>query len=221
VNGPALVALCLAAGAAVGLAWHPLVPTFGRRSEEALEQPRWTVVATSPWLLACAGGLVFAAAAARFGDQRSLVPGLLLCALLVGITAVDLRFRIIPNRLVAVGVVAGFGLTLAISPGRWLELLLGASLATVFLFAAAVVSPGGLGMGDVKLAGMLGAFLGSAVAVALAAGLFAAALPSVFLLARGGRSARGMTLALGPFLALGGVVALLFGHQVLHWYMHH
>jgi leader peptidase (prepilin peptidase)/N-methyltransferase len=221
MNGPALVALCIAAGAVVGLAWHPLVPTFGARSDEALEQPRWTIVATSPWLLAVVGAMAFAATAVRVGDHDTLVPALLLCALLVGITAVDLRFRIIPNRLVALGFVAGLALTVAIDPGRWLELVLAATLATLFLFAAAVISPGGLGMGDVKLAGMLGAFLGSAVAVALAAGLFAAALPSVFLLARGGRSARGMTLALGPFLALGGVVALLFGHQVLVWYMHH
>ncbi len=86
------------------------------------------------------------------------------------------------------------------------------------MLVAAMASPAGLGMGDVKLALMLGAFLGRGVSVAIMGGLLAAALPSVALLLLHGKGGRQMTLALGPYLALGGIVALLFGHDVLHWY---
>jgi leader peptidase (prepilin peptidase)/N-methyltransferase len=137
---------------------------------------------------------------------------------LVGVTAIDLRYRIIPNRVVLPAAVIGYAVSVAFSPDRWLELLIASLAAGLLLFLAAMASPAGLGMGDVKLALMLGAFLGRGVAVAIMGGLLAAALPSIALLLMHGRGGRRMTLALGPYLALGGVVALLFGHDVLHWY---
>ena len=133
-------------------------------------------------------------------------------------TAVDLRYRIIPNRVVLPAAAIGYAISVALAPGRWLELLVGALAAGLLMLVAAMASPAGLGMGDVKLALMLGAFLGRGVSVAIMGGLLAAALPSIGLLLIHGRSGRQMTLALGPYLALGGVVALLFGHDVLHWY---
>src|SRR5262249_34709821 len=100
-----------------------------------------------------------------------------------------------------------------------LELLLATFVAFVLLFAVAVFSPGGMGMGDVKLAAMLGAFLGRTVSVALMTGLLLAAVPSILVLARFGvKGGRKETLPLGPFLALGGLLALLFGQHLLDWY---
>jgi leader peptidase (prepilin peptidase)/N-methyltransferase len=218
VNTIWLIAACHVAGAVVGLVWAPLVPVFGRRSVEALDQPRWTRLFVSPLFLAGVSAALFAGAALRLDAAPKLAPGLLLCAVLVGVTAVDLRYRIIPNRVVLPAAAIGYGISVALAPGRWLELLLAALIAGLVMLVAALASPTGLGMGDVKLSLMLGAFLGKGVAVALMGGLLAAALPSIGLLVVHGRGGRRMTLALGPYLALGGVVALLFGSDLLHWY---
>ena len=83
----------------------------------------------------------------------------------------------------------------------------------------ALVYPAGLGMGDVKLALLLGAMLGAEVAVAMAVGLLAAVVPSVVLLAMKGSAARKMALPFAPFLALGGLVALFAGEPLLDWYL--
>lgn len=213
-----VIGACLAAGAVVGLAWVPLVPVFGQRSEESLDQPAWTRIFASPAFLAGVCAALFASAALRLDGAPSLAPGLLLVAVLVGVTAVDLRYRIIPNRVVLPAALIGYGVSVALDPGRWLELLIAALAAGAFLLAASLASPGGLGMGDVKLVLMLGAFLGKFVAVAILGGLLAAALPSIAILLLHGRGGRRMTLALGPYLALGGVVALLFGHDLMSWY---
>jgi leader peptidase (prepilin peptidase)/N-methyltransferase len=213
-----VIGACLAAGALVGLAWVPLVPVLGARSVESLDQPGWTRIFASPLFLAGVCAALFASAALRLDAAPRLAPGLLLCAVLVGVTAIDLRYRIIPNRVVLPAAVIGYAVSVAFSPDRWLELLIASLAAGLLLFLAAMASPAGLGMGDVKLALMLGAFLGRGVAVAIMGGLLAAALPSIALLLMHGRGGRRMTLALGPYLALGGVVALLFGHDVLHWY---
>ena len=77
-----------------------------------------------------------------------------------------------------------------------------------------------MGMGDVKLALLMGAALGRNVSVALMIGVLAALVPSVVLLARHGSRARKMAIPFGPFLALGSVVALFAGHPLLHAYLH-
>ena len=194
------------------------MPVFGRRSVEALDQPRWTRLFVSPLFLAGVSAALFTGAALRLDAAPKLAPGLLLCAVLVGVTAVDLRYRIIPNRVV---LPARSGrLRRLRGPRAWplARAPAGRVIAGLVMLVAAVASPTGLGMGDVKLTLMLGAFLGKGVAVALMGGLLAAALPSIGLLLVHGRGGRRMTLALGPYLALGGVVALLFGPDLLHWY---
>ena len=99
---------------------------------------------------------------------------------------------------------------------EWALAALGASL---FLFVAAVAYPAGMGMGDVKLALLLGAMLGRTVPVALMLGMVAALVPSLVLVARHGARARKMGIPFAPFLALGGVVALFVGHWLLHAYL--
>jgi leader peptidase (prepilin peptidase)/N-methyltransferase len=97
--------------------------------------------------------------------------------------------------------------------------LLGALGAFLFLFIAAIAYPGGMGMGDVKLALLLGAMLGRTVPVALMVGMITALVPSVVLLARHGKAARKMGIPFGPFLALGGLAALFFGEELLDAYL--
>ena len=112
----------------------------------------------------------------------------------------------------AIVLVANSALTL--SP-QW---VIGAFAAAGFLLAAALAYPAGMGMGDVKLALLMGAALGKTVSVALMVGMFAAMIPGVYLLARHGKAARKMGVPFGPFLALGSVVALFWGHDILHAY---
>lgn len=139
------------------------------------------------------------------------------CAVLVAISAIDVEHRIVPNRIVvpATGVVLVAHTVIDPSP----EWLLGALAAFGFLFLAALVYPAGMGMGDVKLAALLGAMLGRDVAVALMAGMLLALLPSVLLLARHGSKARKMGIPFAPFLAGGAVIALFAGGRLLDAYL--
>lgn len=128
--------------------------------------------------------------------------------MLVVLTAIDIERRIVPNRIVlpATGVVlAG---QLALNPDRWLEFVLATLGAGLFLFLPRLLYPAGMGLGDVKLAMLLGAGLGTAVVAAFVLGLLAGFVAAVFLLVTRGSAARKMAIPFVPFLAFGGLVAL-------------
>jgi leader peptidase (prepilin peptidase)/N-methyltransferase len=161
-------------------------------------------------------GVLIAACVLAFGLTAEAAAAAVFCAVLVAVSAIDLEHRIIPNRIVlpATVVVLAANTVRDLSP-EWALAALGAS---GFLFAAALAYPGGMGMGDVKLALLMGAALGRTVPVALMAGMVAAMVPSVVLLIRHGSKARKMGIPFGPFLAIGSVVALFWGHDILHAY---
>jgi leader peptidase (prepilin peptidase) / N-methyltransferase len=156
-------------------------------------------------------GCVFA-----FGLSAEAAIAAFFCSVLVAVSAIDLEHRIIPNRIIlpATVVVLVANTMRDLSP-EWALAALGGS---GFLLAAALAYPAGMGMGDVKLALLMGAALGRTVSVALMAGMLAAMIPSLFLLARHGWKARKMGIPFGPFLAIGSVVALFWGHDILHAY---
>ena len=164
-----------------------------------------------------ATGLLVAGCALRFGLTAYSLLAAGFCIVLVVISAIDLEHRIIPNRIVvpAAGVVLAAQLIRAPS----IEWPLAALAASLFLFIAAVAYPRGMGMGDVKLALLLGAMLGRTVAVALMIGMVAALVPSLVIVAKHGRAARRIGIPLAPFLAFGAVVALFAGHPILQWYL--
>jgi leader peptidase (prepilin peptidase) / N-methyltransferase len=138
------------------------------------------------------------------------------CAVLVAVTVTDLERRIVPNRIVVPALIATLIARTALDPSpRW---ALAALAVGGILFALAVVYPAGLGMGDVKLAAFLGGWLGWTALVALAIGTFASFLPAIAILVRRGRAGRKVGLPFAPFLALGGVVALLWGDRIWDWY---
>ena len=146
--------------------------------------------------------------------------GLVFVALLVPIALIDLEHRIIPNRLTALGALAGLVLLVLTRPGDLPEHLVAALAAGGFLLAAALAYPGGMGMGDVKLAAVMGLFLGRSVGPALLAALLAGTLVGLLLIARGrGGEGRKTAIPFGPFLALGGVAGLLAGEDVVAWYL--
>ena len=131
--------------------------------------------------------------------------------LLVWLAAIDLEFRLVPNRIVLPATAAVLLSTAALEPGLAPERLFAAVGAGVLLLVAAVLRRDGLGMGDVKLAVLIGAILGGSVLTALIVGFGAVALVGVALVVRSGRSALRVKLPLVPFLAFGAVVALLAG----------
>jgi leader peptidase (prepilin peptidase) / N-methyltransferase len=141
---------------------------------------------------------------------HDLVISFFACVLVV-LAVVDVRTRRLPNRIVLPAAAIVLAAQIAIAPDRALEWVAGALGASAFLLAAALLNPAGLGMGDVKLALLLGAALGWAVGAALLIGLVAAGLAGLAMIARNGwASARTATLPLGPFLAAGGLAALFF-----------
>jgi len=213
-----VAALAAVGGGVAALAWQPLEPLLVERSEDAVEQPEWTRRITARPIVLLLSAVACGAVGLRFGATREVVPALLLAFALVGLTAIDLRYRIIPNRVTLPLVIAGVALAVALRLSDLPELGIAAVAAGGFLLIAALLSPSGLGMGDVKLAFVLGLFLGTSVVVAIVAGLVASAVPALVLMLVHGRRARKMHLALGPFLALGGMLALLAGEGVINWY---
>ncbi len=138
------------------------------------------------------------------------------CAVLVALSAIDLRHRIVPNRIVlpAAGIALVAHTLIEPSP----EWAIAAAGASAFFLAAALIYPAGLGMGDVKLALLLGAMLGRTVTLAIMLGLVTALVPAGVLFARHGPQARKMAVPLVPFLALGAVVALFWGDPLVRGY---
>jgi leader peptidase (prepilin peptidase)/N-methyltransferase len=153
----------------------------------------------------------------RFGATPEAAVAAFFCSVLVAISAIDIEHRIVPNRIVLPSFVVVLAAQTAIEPSP--EWALGAVGASAFLLAAALAYPAGMGMGDVKLALLLGAMLGRLVTVGLMLGLLLAVVPAAALAVRHGRRARKMTIPLAPFLALGAVVALFAGEPILDWYL--
>jgi leader peptidase (prepilin peptidase)/N-methyltransferase len=158
--------------------------------------------------------------ALRSGDALGLVLGLLLVTALVPITLIDLDRRLIPNAITLPASVAAVVAAVLLQPQFVPQQLVAGAAAGGFFLLAAIVRPGGMGMGDVKLAGMLGLYLGRAVAPALFVALAAGVLVGVAIIARkGAREGRTTAVPFGPFLALGALVALLAGDAIVDAYL--
>jgi leader peptidase (prepilin peptidase) / N-methyltransferase len=167
-------------------------------------------------VLACVA-LALAAACFVVFDPAEAAIGAAGCAVLAAVTATDLERRIVPNRIV-VPALAGALLAQTVRDPSF-EWLLASLVAGGALFLAALAYPAGMGMGDVKLAAFLGAWLGWEVFAALFVAIVAALLPAIVILARHGRAGRKMGIPFAPFLALGGVVAFFAGEPLLDWYL--
>jgi leader peptidase (prepilin peptidase) / N-methyltransferase len=147
----------------------------------------------------------------RFGFTAHALVGAILAPTLVLLTAIDLDRRLLPDAIVLPALTIVLLLQLVFYPDRALEWVLTALGAALFFFIPMLVYPAGMGMGDVKLAALLGAALGKAVAVAIFLSLISAAVVALVLLVREGFSARKKAIAFGPFLAFGGLLVFLLG----------
>jgi leader peptidase (prepilin peptidase)/N-methyltransferase len=152
-----------------------------------------------------------------FGVSAKSAAAAIGCGTFVVVTATDLERRIVPNRVVLPAAAAVLALQTAFHPSP--EWALGAVGASGFLFLAAFAYPGGMGMGDVKLALLIGALLGRTTPVAIMLGLLLALVPSAVLIARNGLGARKSAIPFAPFLVAGAVIALFAGEPILHAYL--
>jgi leader peptidase (prepilin peptidase)/N-methyltransferase len=144
---------------------------------------------------------------------------LVFLTMLAAITLTDLEQRIIPNKILLVGVVLCLAIAVPTDPSGLPERLIAAAAAGGLFFLVALAYPQGMGLGDVKLTATMGLFLGWAVAPAILVGLFTGSIVGVTLIARHGAEARKMAIPFGPFLAFGGVVGMLVGNQLIDLYL--
>ena len=206
---------CLACGTQI--AWHDNVPVASwvalrGRCRSCGERIGWIYPAVE-----LAAALLVAGCVLAFGATFDALVASFFCLALVAISAADVRYRVVPNRIVvpAAAVVLVAQTVLHPSPA-W---AIGGFGAATFLLLAALAYPKGMGMGDVKLALLLGAMTARAVPVALMVGFLAALVPSIVLFARHGSKARKIAIPFAPFLALGGVVGLFAGDAILDAYL--
>ena len=157
------------------------------------------------------GAALAAACFVRFGLSGRGAVGAVFAAVLVLLSAIDLDCRLIPNVIVLPATALALIAQIALYPDRAIEWILASFLAALVLFLPLLVVPTGMGMGDVKLAALLGAVLGESVAAAIFIGFLAGAAFSISVLVREGMSARKKAFAYGPFLVLGGLVVLMAG----------
>ena len=146
--------------------------------------------------------------------------GLAFVVLLVPVTLIDLDHRIIPNTLMLVGTVVSVAIVLLTQPDSLTEHLIAAAAAGGFLLIAALAYPAGMGMGDVKLAGVMGLFLGRNVGPAMLVALVAGSVVGALIIARkGAKEGRKTAIPFGPYLAFGGLVGLFAGDAIVDWYL--
>jgi len=173
-------------------------------------------------LVELATTLLVVAVVLALGSAVEIVLGVLLVLLLVPCALIDLEHRIIPNVLTGAGAMLAIVAGTALDPGGEPARLIAGAAAGGFLLVAALAYPRGMGMGDVKLAGMMGLFLGPPVAVALLVALLTGVMVGSIVIARKGMTAgRKTAVPFGPFLAVGGLVALFAGDPLVQLYLNH
>ena len=160
-------------------------------------------------VVAAAGAALGASVLLRYGPTGRGALAASLAALLVVLSAIDLERRVLPNVIVLPAIAVALPAQLLLAPGRWLEWMLAAVGAALVILLPLLAGRAGIGMGDVKLAFLLGLVLGEGVMLAILVASFAVLPVALALLARHGGAALRMGVPFGPFLALGAVVALL------------
>lgn len=162
--------------------------------------------------------VMFAAVAATRGFDAGLLLELPFAAVLIAVAAIDLDHRIVPNRILLPAAVWGALAGLAVWTDFMPEAAIAGAGAFAFLLLAALAYPAGMGMGDVKLAGVMGLYLGLEIVPALAVAFLAGTAVGLGMIAREGHGARKKGVPFAPFLALGGLVGLLFGEDLISLY---
>lgn len=175
-------------------------------------------------LVEAATALLFAGAVLRFGPTATAAIAALFCALLVALAGIDVEQFLLPDRITLPGIAVGLAVQPFVAWGSPVSAIQGALAGAGILLAISGLwklwkNVDGMGLGDVKMLAMVGAFLGlSGVLVTLVAATFAGSIVGVALLARGSIGLQGR-LPFGFFLGLGGLIALFAGEPVSRYYL--
>lgn len=184
--------------------------------------PRWTDTPRKTWELAATaavGGLICFMLARKFGLDNAFWHALIFVAVLLTASVVDLYEKIIPNETILFGLGAGILLQTISPAGTWMQHIYGAAFGFGALLLLALLYKGGMGLGDVKLAAVIGWFLQwPHVGMGLLFAFLAGGVISLILLASG-KITRKDHVPFGPFLAGGALVASLWGNEILTWYL--
>ena len=166
-------------------------------------------------------GVLFAATVLiHWGDSAAAIAiDLVFVAMLAAVTLTDLEQRLIPNKILLVGAILCLAIAAPTDPAGLPERAIAAVAAGGIFFLVVLAYPSGMGLGDVKLTATMGLFLGRAVAPAILVALLVGSLVGLALLLRHGSEARKMAIPFGPFLALGGLVGMLAGDQLMDLYL--
>lgn len=164
-------------------------------------------------------GVVFAAIALVNGVDLDLLLELPFAAMLIAVAGIDLEHRIVPNKILLPMAVWGVAATAAVDASLLPEALIAGAGAFTFLLVTALIHPKGMGMGDVKLAGVMGIYLGASIAPALLLGFLTGSIVGVAILAKHGAAGRKRGVPFAPFLALGGLAGLLAGQELIDLYV--
>jgi leader peptidase (prepilin peptidase) / N-methyltransferase len=208
---------CLACGSEI--AWYDNVPLVSYivlrgRCRSCRAPISWRYPAVE-----LATAVLVAASFVRFGFSGEAFVAAYFCAVLVVLSAIDAERRILPDVVVLPSFALVLAAHIALQPERTVEWVAASLGASLFLFLALLAYPKGMGMGDVKLALLLGAGLGASVVVGMMIGMLSALVYSTVLFVRHGMAARKMAIPFGPFLAFGAIVALFAGDAILDAYL--
>lgn len=162
--------------------------------------------------------LAFAAVVAVRGFDSGLVLELPFVACLIALAGIDHDHRLLPNRIVYPMAIWGLGATLLVDRADLVENLIAGAGGFLFLFIALLAYPRGMGMGDVKLAGAMGLYLGLAIVPAMLIAFLSGSIVGLAIIAREGAQARKKAVPFGVFLALGGIAGLLAGPELIELY---
>ena len=167
-------------------------------------------------------GVLYALVVATQDDAIGIALGLCLVTALVPLTLIDLDVRRLPDAITAPAAVAALAAGLAFDIDGVPEQLIAGVVALGLFLLAAVMKPGGMGMGDVKLVGVLGLYLGRAVAPAIFIALILGVVVGGVIMSRVGvATGRKQTVPFGPFLAVGGLIAFFAGNAIVNAYVDH
>jgi leader peptidase (prepilin peptidase)/N-methyltransferase len=173
-----------------------------------------------PLVEALTAALFVAVALVHAHDTTMLVLGIVLVAFLVPIALIDAEHRLIPNKLTLPAAVLAVALGTALDPGGELERVIAGVAAGTLLAVPSLLHPKGMGMGDAKLVAVMGLFLGRAIAPAFFVAFAVGTVVGMAIMVRKGMSAgRKTAVPFGPFLALGAVVGILAGDQLVQLYL--
>jgi leader peptidase (prepilin peptidase) / N-methyltransferase len=153
------------------------------------------------------------------GFHRELIALIPFTAALIAISFIDIQHKIVPNKVVGPAAAYGLVTALAFRTHHVPELLIAGAGAFSFFLVAALIHPKGMGMGDVKLAGVMGLYLGKLVIPALVIAFLVGSVVGVVLVLRHGSRSRKIGVPFAPFMALGGLVAMLAGQQLIDVYL--